>query len=65
MKVGAELKHAVEHILQIVNIKTYRRWQREERDGRQPGKVGRPRMAQSLRDLIVRLAKQNVGWGVG
>jgi len=65
MKIGAELDHAVEHTLGIVCIKTYRRWLREERDGRKPGKVGRPRtMMKSLRDLIIRLARENDGWGV-
>jgi len=44
LKAGAEMDHAVEHALGIVRFKTYRRWLREERGGRQPGKVGRPRM---------------------
>jgi len=43
MKVGAEVGHAVQHALEIVSIKTYRRWQREERGGREPGKVAIPR----------------------
>ncbi|HAU37499.1 MAG TPA: integrase [Phycisphaerales bacterium] len=64
MKVGAELQHRVEDTLEIVSIKTYRRWQREERGGKEPGKVGRPRLTKSLRELIIRLAKENGGWGV-
>jgi putative transposase len=64
MKVGAELDHKVEHTLDIVSIKTYRRWQREDRVGREPGKVGRPRLTQSVRELILRLARENIGWGV-
>jgi len=64
MKIGAEVDHRVEDTLGIVSIKTYRRWQREERGGREPGKVGRPRLAKSLRELIIRLAKENGGWGV-
>ena len=64
MKVGAELDHKVEHTLDIVSIKTYRRWQREDRTGREPGKVGRPRLTQSVRELILRLARENIGWGV-
>ena len=63
MKVGAELGHAVEHPVDIVSIKTCRRWVREGRGGRQPGKVGRPRLTKSLRELIVRLARKNAGWG--
>ena len=64
MKIGAEVGHAVEHTLEIVSVKTYRRWQREERGGREPGKVGRPGLTKSLRELIIRLAKENGGWGV-
>jgi putative transposase len=64
MKIGAEIDHRVEDTLGIVSIKTYRRWQREERSGREPGKVGRPRLTKSLRELILRLARENTGWGV-
>ncbi len=64
MKIGAELRHAVKDTLGIVSIKTYRRWLREERGGRQPGKVGRPQITRSLRELILRLARENGGWGV-
>jgi hypothetical protein len=59
--IGTELDHAVEHTLGIVCIKTYRRWLREEQGGRKPGKVGRPRMMKSLRELIFRLARENAG----
>jgi putative transposase len=64
MKIGAEVDHEVQDTLGIVSIKTYRRWRREERAGREPGKVGRPRLTKSLRELIIRLAKENAGWGV-
>lgn len=64
MKIGDELDHKVEDTIEIVSIKTYRRWQREKRGGRELGKVGRPGMTKSLRELIIRLAKENAGWGV-
>ncbi|MGB2824715.1 MAG: hypothetical protein WBF17_27330 [Phycisphaerae bacterium] len=56
LKAGAEVDHAVEDTLGIVSVKTYRRWLREERGGRDPGKVGRPHIPKSLRELIVRLS---------
>lgn len=64
MKLGAEVDHEVKDTLSIVCIKTYRRWVREDGDGRQPGKVGRPRLTASLREVILRLARENIGWGV-
>ena len=65
LKAGAEVDHAVQDTLGIVSIKTYRRWLREQRGGRTPGKVGRPRVIpKSLRELTVRLARENAGWGV-
>ncbi|HAU37969.1 MAG TPA: integrase, partial [Phycisphaerales bacterium] len=64
LKMGGELDHVVKDTLRIVSIKTYRRWLREEQGGREPKKVGRPRMPKSLRELILRLARENVGWGV-
>jgi putative transposase len=64
MKIGAKFDHQLEDTLEIVTVKTYRRWLREEQVGREPGRVGRPRLTKSLRELIVRLARENAGWGV-
>ena len=36
MKIGSEVQHRVEDTLEIVSVKTYRRWQREETGGRDP-----------------------------
>ena len=44
LKAGAEVDHAIQDTLEIVSIKTYRRWLREERGGRRPGTVGPPRI---------------------
>ncbi len=65
LKLGASLEHRVDDLIGIVSVKTYKRWLREQREGKAPGRVGRPRqMTASLRELILRLARENVGWGV-
>jgi putative transposase len=64
LKAGAEFDHDVHDVLGIVAVKTYRQWQREEVAGRQVGRVGHVAMSKSIRELILRLAKENVGWGV-
>lgn len=65
LKLGTLLEHRVDDLLGIVSVKTYRRWLREQREGKAPGRVGRRRVIPpSLRALIKRLARENVGWGV-
>lgn len=65
LKLGASLAHRVDDLIGIVSVKTYKRWLREQREGKVPGRVGRPRrMTSLLRELILRLARENAGWGV-
>ncbi|MCL2647331.1 MAG: hypothetical protein FWD61_10070 [Phycisphaerales bacterium] len=64
LALGAELEHAVHDSLLIVNFKTYQQWLRDEKADKQPKKVGRPRLVPELVELIVRLAKENLGWGI-
>ena len=62
LKLGASLEHRVDDLIGIVSVKTYKRWLREQREGKAPGRVGRPRqITASLRELILRLARENVG----
>jgi len=65
LMLGAELNHQVDDLMGVVSVKTYRRWVRELQTGGSPLRVGRPkRMTASIRKLILRLARENVGWGV-
>ena len=65
LKNGEAVGHKVDDLIGIVSVKTYKRWLREQREGKAPGRVGRPRrMTTSVRALILRLARENVGWGV-
>ena len=65
LRAGEALDHHVDDVIGIVAVKTYRRWVREKVAGRQAERVGGPRIiTASLRGLILRMARENVGWGV-
>ena len=63
LRVGHELRHDVHDILGIVTRQTYRRWLREDKRGRKPGRVGRRRISPVRCGLILRFARENLGWG--
>ncbi len=64
LKLGGQMDHQIDDLIGIVAVKTYRRWIREQASGCQPGRIGRPRkMTAALRALIIRLARENSGWG--
>ncbi len=64
LKAGEQMDHAVHDVLGIVAVKTYKQWVRDQKAGKQARKVGRRAMAESLRETILRLARENVGWGL-
>ncbi len=47
----------------IVTPRTYCRWVAELREGRRPKRVGQPKIVRNMRELVIRLAKENAGWG--
>lgn len=62
LALGTELNHNVSDLIDIVTPQTFSRWVVEQREGRQPRRVGRPRIVRNVRALIKRLAKENAGW---
>jgi len=64
LALGEELSHEVKDTLLLVSVKTYKHWINEQRAGKPGKKVGRPRIDKMLMELVIRLAKENVGWGV-
>ncbi len=63
LAIGQELNHDVGDVIGIVTPQTYCRWVRERRQGRRPRRIGRPRIARDVRELVLHLARENDGWG--
>jgi putative transposase len=63
LAIGQELDHEVKDVIGIVTTQTYSRWVTELREGRKAKRVGRPKIARNLREIVVRLAKANDNWG--
>ncbi len=63
LAIGQELNHDVSDVIGIVTRRTYSRWVTELREGRQPKRVGRPKIVRNMRELVIRLARENAGWG--
>jgi len=66
LKFGTKLGKAIRSFVTIVAPSTFLRWIREAKrtksQATKPGKRGRPRTAEQIRQLIVRMAKENA-WG--
>jgi putative transposase len=63
LAIGQELDHDVADVIGIVTPRTYCRWVRELREGRKPKPVGRPKITRNMRDLVIRIARENANWG--
>ncbi len=68
MKFGAKLGKALHELVTIVHPATFLRWLREDAGKRkwrkdEPIKRGRPRTSWEIRELVVRLARENGSWG--
>ena len=64
LKLGAAIGPAASKLIAIVHGRTYQRWLREKNCGRKPKKIGRPRTLESIREIVIRLARET-GWGYG
>jgi putative transposase len=67
VKFGSKLGPAIRSIITIVSPRTFLRWlTNEDRSGERRGttkaKPGRPRTSEAIREMILRLAREN-GWG--
>ena len=58
LAIGQELDHNVADVIGIVTPRTYCRWVTELWEGRRRKRVGRPKIARNIRELVIRLARE-------
>ena len=63
LAIGAKFNHQVEGILEIVTVETYRGWLRDAEQGKEPAQVGRKPSTGELVELVLRMNRENPGWG--
>jgi putative transposase len=62
IRMGKPLRTAIMGLITVVTPGTFLRWIREAKAGNEPGKAGRRRRI-DVRKLIIKLARENPGWG--
>jgi putative transposase len=63
LRLGAEVGHDVRPVLEIVTPATYRRWANQARRGRRFRKSGRPPLTREIKNLVIRMGRENLLWG--
>ncbi len=67
VRLGTAVGKGIKAVLTVVSYKTFRVWIRQFDPATAAvparGKGGRPRVRQDVRDLVLRLARENAGWG--
>ena len=66
LEAGLPLGDGIKDVITIVQPETFQRWVRNAKRGNGEEsyvKRGRPRIGECIRDLIVRLARENIRWG--
>jgi putative transposase len=64
LTLGAAIGPGVAKLITIVHPRTYQRWVMEKNAGKAAKKMGRPKTLESVREIIVRLARETA-WGYG
>jgi putative transposase len=63
LRLGAALDHDVAEVMHVVQPETYRRWVRQAKLGIPFKWSGRPGIPKATRNLVLRLAGENLSWG--
>lgn len=65
MAIGAEMDHQVRDIFLMNSCQTYRKWLREEREGKKAGRPGRPpKFTEEVISVVIRIARENILFGL-
>ncbi|TWU21368.1 helix-turn-helix domain-containing protein [Bythopirellula polymerisocia] len=62
LKLGTAISPGANKLISIVHPRTFQRWVREKHSGKPAKKLGRPRKSVSVREIVIRLARET-GWG--
>ena len=63
LRIGEECGHDVDGLMEVAKPATYKRWLAQMRGGRPFQAVGRPRLTQELRGVVIRIGSENLLWG--
>ena len=63
LRLGAEMDHDIDELMLVVVPATYKKWLRQLRAGRRFRPTGRPRTPMATRNLVLRMATENLRWG--
>ena len=64
IKLGKAIGPGARHLITIVHPRTFQRWLQHSGKACRRKKMGRPKTLESVRDIVIRIAKET-GWGYG
>jgi putative transposase len=60
LRIGEECGHDIDGLMEVAKPGTYKRWLAQMRGGRPFQAMGRPRLTQELRDVVIRIGSENL-----
>jgi len=63
LRLGEQIEHDIKDVMVVVKPATYRGWLRQRNPNRKKRVAGRPGTPQATVNLVMRMARENLGWG--